>query len=66
MIGVVLLATLVCPIEAPQPDVGAEQARQALAAAPSRPGLALAYGHRLLDRGEVDGAEGCARRVLNH
>lgn len=64
MIGVLLLAALACPVEAPQVDAGAEQARVALAAAPERPGLALAYGRRLLDAGALDGAEGCARRVL--
>lgn len=64
MIGVVVLAALVCPLETAQVDPGAEQARRALVAAPSRPGLALAYGHRLLGGGQLDGAEGCARRVL--
>ncbi len=57
-------ATVACPLNVEQADPGAEQARQALAAAPLRPGLALAFADRLLASGAVDQAQACAQRVI--
>lgn len=66
MIGALVLALLgACPVADPQPDPAAERARKALADAPERPGLALAYGQRLLDAGAPVDAEACADAVLD-
>lgn len=66
MIGVLLLSVLgACPVARPVADAAAERARLALVAAPERPGLALAFGHRLLDAGAVASAEACAASVLH-
>ncbi|MCB9542027.1 MAG: hypothetical protein H6703_06240 [Myxococcales bacterium] len=66
MTGLLLLALLgACPVATPQADPAAERARTALAQAPERPGLALAYGQRLLDAGAPLDAEACAHAVLD-
>lgn len=56
--------SVACPVDIEQADPTTEQARQALAAAPLRPGLALAFAERLLAGDALDPAEACAQRVL--